>query len=208
MLGFPMEIPKSASRSRICLNADGSLPDNCKELQQTLIRSYPAQSPPRKVDVTIHWKAGSQQSKYMKHITEYFVNEKPWQLFRAAMEPVFFTKNAEEVEKPVQSGLPLGTVVDLIVQNTLNETIPMYKHGSPTYHLGSRAYEKFKYSNIIEALEHKLDINTSDPPLALVHDLPPMGWLAIRWKVDVVGATMFHAVKLRYFAVSLCQSLY
>lgn len=198
-----MELPKTDENTKICLNPDSSVPEGCHELVQDSLRPYPEQTPPRKSDMTLLWKAGGKQSEVLEHVTEYYVNEKPWQLFRAAMEPVLFSKDARKVEKPVEGGLPIGTVVDLVVQNTLNETIPMYKHGNPTFRLASKAYDDFKYKSVDEAIKHgKDELNVVNPPLGVVHDLPPLGWVAIRWKIDLKGATMFHAVKLRYFAVS------
>ncbi|CZT17605.1 related to Ascorbate oxidase precursor [Ramularia collo-cygni] len=205
--GEPMALPSTSDNTKICLNQDGSVPSACDLFDEYSARQFPAETPPKKSNKTLLWTAGSQPSKYEQHVTEYFVNEKPWQLFRAAMEPVYFTKNAVNTTKPIQAGLPIGTVVDLIVQNTLNETIPVYKHGNPTFHLGSRAFEKFEWESIHEALEHNANVNIETPSLAVVHDLPPLGWLAIRWKVTVTGATMFHAVKLRYFALGMAAPM-
>lgn len=203
MLGRPMEVPKTTKDTKVCLNPDSSIPKHCKELDDTTIQTYPKKTPPKESDLTLLWEAGGSQSKYLKHVTEYYVNEEPWQLFRAAQLPVLFKDNVHDVEKPIQGGIPYGTVVDLIVQNTLNETIPMYKHGDPTWGLGSGEYEKFKWSSVAEALEDKdSPLNVKNPPMDLVHDLPPLGWIALRWKVNLRGATMFHAVKLKYFAVS------
>jgi FtsP/CotA-like multicopper oxidase with cupredoxin domain len=203
--GQPMQIPVSPD-TEICLNADSSVPHGCKELVRKSVRTLSGAKPPAHAQKTLRWSTGSRTNPVMPMVQEYFVNEKPWQLFRAAMEPVLFNPDAPEVEKPIQRDLPVGTVVDLIVQNTLNETIPMYKHGNPTFLLGSRAYEKFAWSTVEEAMAHdegRLALDVDTAPLGVVHDLPPLGWLAIRWKVSVHGATMFHAVKLRYFAVSL-----
>ena len=38
-------------------------------------------------------------------------------------------RGPSKLEAPVVNDLPFGTVVDVIVQNNLNETIPLYKHG-------------------------------------------------------------------------------
>ncbi|KJX93622.1 conidial pigment biosynthesis oxidase arb2 brown2 like protein [Zymoseptoria brevis] len=205
--GQPMALPSTSANTKICLNPDSSVPHGCHEFDEYTARPFPAQIPDKTSNKTLLWTAGSQPSKYEQHVTEYYVNEKPWQLFRAAMEPVYFTKDAASVAKPIQAGLPIGTVVDLIVQNTLNETIPLYKHGNPTFHLGSRAFEKFEWNSIQDALEHHADVNINDPALAVVHDLPPLGWLAIRWRVTLTGATMFHAVKLRYFALGMAAPM-
>ncbi|KAM3414122.1 hypothetical protein BST61_g10780 [Cercospora zeina] len=205
--GEAMALPYTNSNTKVCLNPDGSVPEGCDEYHEDSARPFPAQVPARQSDKTLLWTAGSQKSKYEQHVTEYYVNDKPWQLYRAAMEPVYFTKDATAMAKPIQTGLPYGTVIDLIVQNTLNETIPFYKHGNPTFRLGSRDFEKFEWKSIQAAVEHHADVNLHSPPLAIVHDLPPLGWLAIRWKVELTGATMFHAVKLRYFALGMAAPM-
>lgn len=205
IIGQPMPIPFT-SGTRVCLNADSSVREGCRELVRESVRSLSGTTPPTEADITLKWETGSRPNEALPIVQEYFVNEKPWQLFRAAMEPVFFTSDVKHVDKPIQGSLPMGTVVDLIVQNRLNETIPMYKHGNPTFLLGSKAYQNFTWSSIDEALEHggeeELPLDVKEAPLGVVHDLPPLGWLAVRWNVSVQGATMFHAVKLKYFAVS------
>lgn len=200
-----MELPETDENTKICLNPDSSIRKGCKELDAESVRPYPNQELPKKSNMTLNWTAASRKSPQSKMYEEYLVNEKPWQLWRAAKQPVILASDSHEVEKPIQGGLPLGTVVDLIVQNTLNETIPMYKHGDPTWRLGSRAHEKFKWDNIADAVKYGKVVNVEDPPKDVVHDLPPLGWLALRWRVDLRGATMFHAVKLKYFVVSLAS---
>lgn len=207
MLGRPMDIPETDENTKVCLNADSSVPKHCRELDAESVRRYPTKKFPKTSDLTLKWKAGSRQSPTYKPVTEYFVNEEPWQLWRAAKQPVILAANTHDVPKPVQGDLPFGTVVDLIVQNTLNETIPMYKHGAPTWRLGFRAHDEFRYKDIAEAAKYGGHVDVKHPPMDIVHDLPPLGWLALRWKVDLKGATMFHAVKLKYFVVSLAPGL-
>lgn len=198
-----MEIPETDENTKICLNADSSVPESCRELNSDTVRRHPIKKFPKSPDKILKWKAGSRQSPTFKPVTEYFVNEEPWQLWRAAKQPVILASDAHDVPKPIQGDLPFGTVVDLIVQNELNETIPMYKHGAPTWRLGSRPHDEFKYKDVAEAVKYGDALDVKDPPMDIVHDLPPLGWLALRWKVDLTGATMFHAVKLKYFVVSL-----
>jgi FtsP/CotA-like multicopper oxidase with cupredoxin domain len=205
--GQPMMIPFSPT-AKICLNADSSVRDGCKELARESVRPLSGARPPLHVQKTLKWSTGSRTNPIMPAVQEYFVNERPWQLFRAAMTPVLFNSDASEMDKPIQGDLPIGTVVDLIVQNQLNETIPMYKHGNPTFLLGSQAYKNFTWDTVDEAVAHgngEVELDLDAAPLGVVHDLPPLGWLAIRWKVSVHGATMFHAVKLKYFAVSFLE---
>lgn len=197
--GEPMELPAPLNP---CLRPDSSVPSACKELDSTTLVPYDGSKPPSKSDITLHWKTGSRPSQTDPYINEVFVNEKPWQLFRGSLAPVLFTENFTELEKPVQYGLPLGSTIDLIVENTFNESIPMYKHGAATYLLGMEAHSEFSWASIDDAVKAGANLNLENPSKALVHDLPPNGWIAIRWKIESVGATMFHAVKVRYFAVS------
>ena len=89
--------------------------------------------------------------------------------------------------------------MDLIIENRFNETISFYKHGDPCWLLGSNSNERFPGSSVEDARKH---LNLGDPALVIVHDLPALGWSVLRFKVTSQTATMLHAAKLRYFAVS------
>lgn len=124
---------------------------------------------------------------------------------------LFHSFNASSSEKslgkPIIEGIPVGAVVDLIIENQLNDTIPLYKHGNPAWLLGAKDNARFSYTDLEDAMAADenigMSINFRDPALVTVHDLPPLGWSVLRFKVTAKAATMIHAVKLRYFAVGL-----
>lgn len=195
-----MKLPESVSGKEPCVKPDGSVTVGCTLSNPQALRPYPPSPPPTSTQ-TIFFETGQQKSKYEKNVIEYFLNKRPWQLFHSQMGPILFTQNASALDAPVQGGLPYGSVVDLIIQNTLNETIPMYKHGDTTYMLGSGTGE-WKYKSVKDAMKQNIKLDVEHPPLGLEHDLPPLGWLVLRWQVRVRGATMIHSNKIKYYAVS------
>lgn len=121
------------------------------------------------------------------------------------MTPLLFSENTldSDAEPPIVGNLPWGTIVDVVVQNTINDTMPLYKHGDPMYLLGSKANDLWKWDTVEEAIALGMDeLNIKTSPLQLVHDVPPMGWAVLRWQVRVRGATMMHSNKFKYYAVS------
>lgn len=231
-----MQLPEAKpSEEEVCLLKDSTVRPHCREVEANFLPPYPPSPVPaasakqswlgRKkkdhaaADLTFHLTAGEQKSKTEPHAPEYFINGKPWQLFRASMTPVLFNfaqgsegpvAHEDEFEKPIIGGVPAGAVVDLIIENTLNESIPLYKHGEPHWVLGSRAHASFPYETVSEAVSAGFKgLNLNDAGLAVVHDLPPLGWAVVRFKAASGVATMVHAVKLRMFAVgSLYPSRY
>ncbi|KAJ0142805.1 Uncharacterized protein HZ326_14374 [Fusarium oxysporum f. sp. albedinis] len=184
--GEPMALP-SVAPGLVCVLPDGGTQPNCSTAEGQLLPPYPPQPPPSagkqhlgKADFTFRLSAGSQRSKTEKYVPEYFLNEKPWQLYHGSMLPLLFHAPNETLVKPIIGNLPLGSVVDLIIENQINETIPLYKHGDPSKSL-----------------------NLQDPALVIVHDLPALGWSVLRFKVTSQQATIIHAAKLRYFALGM-----
>ncbi|KAM0268814.1 hypothetical protein ACHAPA_004744 [Fusarium lateritium] len=211
--GEPMTLP-SATPETICLLPDGNTQTHCSTVEGQFLPPYPPQPPPAtkkhepgQADFTFRLAAGSQPSKTEKYVPEYFLNGKPWQLFHSSMLPLLFHKPNETLDKPIISNLPLGSVVDLIIENHINETIPLYKHGEPAWLLGSDRHKKFPGDTVHDAIQRSGDLgkalNLQDPALVVVHDLPPLGWSVLRFKVTAQQATMLHAVKLRYFALGM-----
>ncbi|KAF3013563.1 hypothetical protein E8E14_010796 [Neopestalotiopsis sp. 37M] len=217
VLGQPMQLP-AVDESDICLQPDASVKDNCKLVDGEQTHPFPPSPPSRArnsraegaADFTFHLSAGEQESKTEKFAPEYFLNQKPWQLFRGALMPLLFTNFSSPsaqsaLEKPVIHGLPMGSVVDLIIENQLNDSIPLYKHGKPAWLLGSQAHASFPHETVAEAAtsSHASSLNLRNPPLVVVHDLPPLGWSVLRFEVTTQAATMLHAVKLRYFVLGM-----
>lgn len=204
-----MTLPSNAPKD-ICLLPDGNTHSSCTIVDGQFAPPYPANPPPSpsknypaRADFTFQLAADSQPSK-TERIPEYFLNSKPWQLYHGSMMPLLFHAANETLDKPVISNLPLGSVVDLILENRFNETISFYKHGEPSWLLGSSAHEAFPGSIVEDAEKY---LNLRDPALVIVHDLPALGWSVLRFKVTSQTATMLHAAKLRYFAVSLVLCL-
>ncbi|KAK1985309.1 Cupredoxin [Colletotrichum cereale] len=211
--GEPMKVPHPTSPDNVCVLPDGSSRAGCKTVEGQSLSPYPAVPPPTAkksrpaaADYTFHLAAGSKASLTEPHVPEYFLNEKPWQLFRSALTPILF-QGENELGKPVIEDIPLGSVVDLIIENQLNDTVPLYKHAEPAWLLGAHAYERFSHDSVGEAVvadrEVSKSLNLHDPALVTVHDLPPLGWSVLRFKVTAKAATMIHAVKLRYFALGM-----
>ncbi|KAF6843606.1 multicopper oxidase [Colletotrichum musicola] len=217
--GAPMELPQPESAEDICVLPDGSTRKGCKTTTPLTLAPYPVFPPPQakksrpaSADFTFRLAAGSQPSLTEQHVPEYFLNEKPWQLFRSSLKPLLFhefnsSSSDNSIGKPVIEGIPVGSVVDLIIENTLNDTIPLYKHADPAWLLGFGANSKFPFAGVEEAIAADKDVaaslNLQDPALVTIHDLPPLGWSVLRFKVDGKAATMIHAVKLRYFALGM-----
>lgn len=180
---------------------------SCNTTSAGSLSPYPPSAPPPS-NKTLHFKIGSVPSKYEKHITEWYLNKKPYQLYRAQMAPQLFRDNVTDVEPPVVGDLPWGTTVDVIVQNTSNDTMPLYKHGDPMYLLGSQEDAVWEWDTVEDALKAGVvHLNVKTPAKQLVHDVPPLGWAVLRWQILVRGATMMHSNKFKYYGVSYISAL-
>ncbi|KAJ5006672.1 hypothetical protein K4K48_002839 [Colletotrichum sp. SAR 10_66] len=156
----------------------------------------------------LRYPIDQQPSRYERHVTEFFLNQKPWQLYHSQMGPLLFVDNVSAVEPPVVGGLPWGTTVDVIVQNTVDEVMPLYKHGDPMFLVGSQPNATWKWDTVEHALAAGVKhLNVRDPPLQLVHDVPPLGWAVLRWQIRVRGATMLHSNKFKYYAMGMSVPL-
>ncbi|OHW98148.1 multicopper oxidase [Colletotrichum incanum] len=201
--GAPMEVHSPPSGSPPCINPDGSIHPTCNTTTAASLAPYPPLAPPS-ANRTLHFRIAQQPSQYEKYVTECFLNQKPWQLYHAQMAPLLFIDNVSAVEPPVVGDLPWGTTVDVIVQNTVDDTMPLYKHGDPMFLLGSKANATWEWNSVEDAIRagtKGLDVKT--PALQFVHDVPPLGWAVLRWQIRVRGATMLHSNKFKYYAVGL-----
>lgn len=197
-----MAVPSPLSGSPPCVRPDGSLNSSCSTTEPASLAPYPHSAPPSS-NKTLHFKIDSQPSKYEKHVTEYFLNQKPWQLYQAQMAPALFIEDPSNVDPPIVGDLPWGTTVDVIVQNTANETVPLYKHGDPTSLLGSQANATWDWPTVEDAVRAGVKLNLKSPARQLVHEVPPLGWAVLRWQILIRGATMMHAAKFKYYAVRI-----
>ncbi|CAN8101373.1 unnamed protein product [Discula destructiva] len=229
-LGLPMKLPAPPSDGEICVLPDSSVHETCSLIDANEMPPYPPNPVPSSAepsrilaadksaaDFTIHLSAGMQPSKTEPHTSEFYLNAKPWQLFHAAMKPILFdfseaTEGSDhQFEDPIIPGpWPVGSVVDFIIENQLNDTIPLYKHGVPYWLLGSRANAEFRHATVQDAVQEPelaASLNLKNPSLAIVHDLPPLGWSVIRFQVNAKEITMIHAVKLRYFVLGMAAPI-
>lgn len=170
---------------------------------------YPPQPPPQNADITLHFTATGAPDPYNPFVTNCSLNGVPWQIFRALMDPLILDPKREMPGRnPAVKDLPVGSVVDIIVENDLPVALPMYKHNDPTFLLGS-GDTKFKWDDVGHAAESQPDaINLHNPPLGYLHELPANGWLAVRWKITQPAMTMFHVFRVRYFVLGMQVPLY
>ncbi|RMJ09294.1 hypothetical protein CDV36_011071 [Fusarium kuroshium] len=214
--GEPMMLPTPASPKDVCLLADASTKSHCKTIDGQFIAPYPPKPPPtsdqkypERADFTFRLSAGSQPSLTEPKVPEFYLNEKPWQLFHGSMTPLLFHRldPNESLDKPIISQLPVGSVVDLIIENQINDTIPLYKHGNPAWLLGSSSRQSFPGESVEDAVSSPgsphTSLNLHNPALVTVHDLPPLGWSVLRFEVTSQAASMLHSAKLRYFLLGM-----
>ncbi|ORY67546.1 Cupredoxin [Pseudomassariella vexata] len=217
MLGQPMELPQPPANSIVCVLPDGSVDPRCKQVDLNYVPPYPASPIPTSrhkapidADFTFHLTTGVQPSLTQPHVPEFYLNKKPWQLFRSAMKPLLLvnlTQDYDTLEAPIIKDLPLGSVVDLIIHNDLNESISLYKHGAPSWLMGSAANDLFEYSTVREAVEDGKALNLENPGRVISHDLPPLGWTVNRFQVTSKMAGMIHSGKLKYFALGMAAPI-
>lgn len=212
--GEPMVLPVPSSPKDVCLLADASTKPHCKTTDGQFVPPFPSKPPPvsdekhpERADFTLRLSAGSQPSLTEPKVPEFYLNEKPWQLFHGSMTPLLFHRFEpnETLDKPIIGGLPLGSVVDLIIENQVNDTIPLYKHGDPAWLLGSSSGQPFPEKSVEDAIiaagNSQRSLSLHNPALVTVHDLPPLGWSVLRFHVTSKAANMLHSAKLRYFLV-------
>ncbi|OJD30412.1 multicopper oxidase [Diplodia corticola] len=127
-------------------------------LSECALHPYPPISPPAKADITL--------------------NGAPWQLWRVLREPLVPGPSTEfKGPNPVVKNLPVGSVVDIVVQNELDGDV-----------------EEAKRDGVV---------NMVDPPMGFFHELPPKGSLAIRWRIEQPAMTMFHVFNAKQFVMGM-----
>merc|ERR1712137_1055625 len=82
-----------------------------------------------------------------------------------------------------------GEVVDVIFNNVGSETgpHPFHLHGHEMWYLGVG-----KEKGAFDATRHEHLLNTQNPPLMDVFEVPHNGFAAVRFRVDNAGAWLFH----------------
>ncbi|KAJ4356852.1 uncharacterized protein N0V89_004889 [Didymosphaeria variabile] len=205
-LGAPMPRPDQDLSSMLL---DGTPKADAILEDKMVAHPYPEQPPHRKADITLRFKATGAPDPYNPHITNCSLNGVSWQIFRALQDPLILDPNEQfDRPNPTVNNLPLGSVVDIIVENDLPVPLPMYKHNDPTFFLG-KGDTKFKWKDVAEAKEQNPKaINLENPPLGYLHELPASGWMAVRWKITQPAMTMFHVFRVRYFVLGMQVPLY
>ncbi|KAI0859389.1 Cupredoxin [Xylaria cubensis] len=200
-LGDPMPRP---SEEKSVINLDGTLKRDVTLLDKSLLSPYPRLSPPAgKADITLRFRATGAADPYNPYVTNCSLNGAPWQVFRVLRTPLYILGPHYKFPEPnpIVTGLPLGSIVDIIVDNEIPEVLPMYKHNDPVFRLGAGP-GKFEWADVADAERHGV-INLHDPPRGYLHDQPANGWLALRWRIDQSAMTMFHVLRLRYFVLGM-----
>lgn len=205
-LGEPMPEPVQEHSS---MHLDGHPKSGAILEDKTTLHPFPRDPPPPKADITLRFRATGAPDPYNPYVTNCSLNGSPWQIFRALMEPLILDPKQDIPEgNPTVRNLPLGSVVDIIVENDLPVSLPMYKHNDPTFLLG-RGNTKFDWKDVAEAKRKQPDsINLQNPPLGYLHELPAGGWMAVRWKITQPAMTMFHVFRVRYFVLGMQVPLY
>ncbi|KJY00741.1 conidial pigment biosynthesis oxidase arb2 brown2 like protein [Zymoseptoria brevis] len=177
---------------------------------KSTLHPYPAQQPPEHADITLRFKATGAPDPYNPYITNCSLNGTSWQIFRGLMHPMYLDPNQAlpDAPDPAVRNLPLGSVVDIVLENDLPVDLPMYKHNKALFLLGS-GEGKFGEADVAAAASKgSKSFNLKNPPLGSVHELPASGWMALRWKITEPAATMFHVFRVRYFVLGMQVPLF
>ncbi|KAL1638053.1 hypothetical protein SLS58_009074 [Diplodia intermedia] len=198
-LGTPMPRPDQ-SLSLMHYNAT-ALP-GAVVLSERALHPYPPTAPPAKADITLRMRAAGAPDPFNPFVTNYTLNGAPWQLWRVLREPLVLGPSTEfKGPNPIVKNLPVGSVVDIVVQNELDVGLVMYKHNDATFHLG-HGEGSFRWGDVEEAKRDGV-VNMVDPPMGFFHELPPKGWLAIRWRIEQPAMTMFHVFNAKQFVMGM-----
>ena len=209
--GEPMPRP---SEDKSQLNLDGTLKDaNVALLDKSRLQPFPPLAPPQgklgEADVTMRLRASGVPDSPNPYLTNCSLTGAAWQLWRAFREPLSIGGPRQNWTHPmpVATGLPLGSVVDMIVENDLPAIIPLNKHNDALFQLGS-GDGAFEWEDVADAHRSGAAINLEDPPLAVMHELPASGWIALRWRIDQPAMTSFHAFRARFFVQGMRLAMF
>ncbi|PIA93508.1 hypothetical protein CB0940_04256 [Cercospora beticola] len=181
-IGEPMPQPKLENGP---VNLDGTVKKGFVLQEVDKLAPFTPNKPDQKADLTLRLKATGAPDPVNPFVTNCSLNGAPWQLFREFMEPVaLHVKEQSSEPEPIIRNLPLGSVVDIILENDLPVDLPFYKHNNPTFKID---------------WDTKKSFNLENPTYGYMHELPAGGWLALRWKINRPAATMFTVYKVRYF---------
>ena len=215
-LGEPMPRP---SEDKSLLNLDGTLKNDVNVavalLDKSRLQPFPPLAPPQgaqgEADVTMRLRASGVPDAQNPYVTNCSLNGAAWQLWRAFREPLSIGGPHQNWTHPmpVATGLPLGSVVDIIVENDLPAIIPLNKHNDALFQLGS-GDGAFEWDDVADAQRNGggADINLEDPPLAVMHELPASGGRALRWRSEQPAMTSFHAFRARFFVQGMRLAMF
>ncbi|EME47188.1 hypothetical protein DOTSEDRAFT_59673 [Dothistroma septosporum NZE10] len=203
-LGDPMPQP---SQCMSIMELDGSPRKGAVLEDKAALHPFPASPPPEKADLTLRFRATGAPDPNNHFITNCSLNGTSWQIFRGLLDPLYLNPNNELPGPNPIVKLPVGSVIDIVVENDLPVALPMYKHNKPTFNLGSGDTE-FAWEDVASAIENQPKLfNLKDPPQGYLHELPAGGWLALRWRITEPAVTMFHVFRVRYFVLGMQVAL-
>jgi len=209
-LGTPMPRP---SEEKSLLKLDGTLKDNVNAvlLDKSRLQPFPPLAPPQgPADVTMRLRASGVPDSENPYVTNCSLNGNAWQLWHAFRGPLSIGGPHQNWTHPmpVATGLPLGSVVDMIVENDLPAIISLNKHNNALFQLGS-GDGAFEWEDVADAQRHGGGvINLEDPPLAIMHELPARGWIALRWRIEQPAMTSVHAFRARFFVQGMRLAMF
>lgn len=184
------------------------LPD--KTHSTSSLPPFPPLPPPHPATKTLHFTARGAPDPTNPYITNYTLNGSPWQLWRAFRTPLILHPNTTFRDpNPIVKDIPLGSVVDIIVQNELDVPVPLYKHNDPTFLIGV-GEGRFGWTSVEEALAagegERFELER--PVRGFLHTLPPRGWAVVRWRVEQAAMTMFHSLQAEHFVMGMLVPLF
>jgi len=123
-------------------------------------------------------------------VTEWVIDGYP---FAEPKTPILLGNVSDGWQANTTVYLPFNSTIDIImtISKDSMDTMghPMHLHGHKFWVLGS-GEGPFPYSSVTDA--PRSSINLQDPPFRDTAELPPSGWLVIRYVTDNPGAWLLH----------------
>ncbi|KAJ6105299.1 hypothetical protein N7523_010109 [Penicillium sp. IBT 18751x] len=175
----------SIDPASIWMLTNGSTKHGASELVETKLSPFEGNGPSRKAaDLTRMFTINQ------TGIVTWVVNQEP---YAEAEVPLIYGNVSDGWKASTTLHMPSNSTIDIIM-NVANDSMdtmghPMHLHGHKFWVLGSGS-GSFPYQSVAEAPSSV--INLDDPPYRDTANLPPAGWLAIRYVTDNPGAWILH----------------
>ncbi|KAJ5343453.1 hypothetical protein N7541_008006 [Penicillium brevicompactum] len=170
----------------IWMRTNGTAKTGARELDETQLSPFEGNRPPssKAADLTRQFTINQ------TGIVTWVVNKDP---YAEAEIPLIYGNASNLWDASTTLHMPSNASID-IVMNIANDSMdtmghPMHLHGHKFWVLGSGS-GSFPYQSMAEAPSSI--INLDDPPYRDTANLPPSGWLAIRYVTDNPGAWILH----------------